>query len=258
MPPSAAVRPPLLAAAAAAAAHRRRRHCVQGSASMPPRRRRQQAAAQAVSEASLAGLPPDVLQVGKQGSVVALLALLPLWPPHVQPCAARYCPALCTPSADHWRPPGGSGQAVQPRNCSPGHRVPGHDLTVRAAAAARPVAFLTSALPAWWRDASMLHMSAPCRCPAQQQHLLHGVAQHGKGRPALSAPPLVAFRQCTAAPALPFSHPSCPCFDPPNAMQCAQRHCQEHAVGPAGRGVPRGGDHHRQGAGNRAQAGAGW
>lgn len=104
--------------------------CVQGGTSMPPRRRRQQAAAQAVSEASLAGLPPDVLQVGRQGSVVALHALLTLRPPHVQ---AALCGTLLhgIPSADHWRPPGGPGQAVQPRNCSPGHRFPGHDLTVR-------------------------------------------------------------------------------------------------------------------------------
>ena len=69
----------------------------------------------------------------------------------------------------------------QDRLCSPetaAQDIAGHDLTVRGGSCEAVVAFLIAAPPAWWRDAGMLHMSAPCRCPARPQHLLHAVACH--------------------------------------------------------------------------------
>lgn len=111
---------------------------------MPPRRRRQQADAQAAPEASLPGLPPDVLQVGPMGGQEGRLPGLP--PPAAlatrHPCASSH--VTLTSYADDWQSPGGPGQAGQPRNSGSGHCLAGHELPVSSGSFMR-VAFLTGA-----------------------------------------------------------------------------------------------------------------
>lgn len=103
-------------------------------AGMPPRRKRQRAAA-AVDPASLAGMPPDIVQVGGGGAEHALAAPASGCP---GPASFALCGQHPTPAssiqtlpADHRPPLGRPRQAQQPRNRGSRPGFAGHVQPVR-------------------------------------------------------------------------------------------------------------------------------